>query len=657
MKRSMPQFVNKVAGWATDLTNILWPGVTFNTTHFADLDARVAKEIGFPCVIFAQYDFGVVAIDCNDCDTWEVDDPRITIYIKLQYNPNHRYKQKVWPFTYIAQKASFVNELENYKYNYINTHKIYPAWGRFIAVSLDRYHLSHAMGKLGIPGGSYVITDKGYEDHYLDPVKGRQRMEFDEYMSHMYKSMAVIDARGFGDFTHRTIEALAMGVPLIRPKFVVEMADPLIPGIHYLDCGSKGERLKECVDAVQNKHLRQCMIEAGFEWYNKNCTVNSMQHLLDSTIGKHFTTPKPPPIVTTPQPQHIENPKFDLLIGLYRDKSDALMHEIIETLRFNIANDMIQKIHVFWEDPTSLKEAMQIIPELKHGKVNLIWHGKRLFFYDLFRYANKNLQRVIISNNDIYFGNLDKLKNYDLKGRILCLSRWDVFKDRLPQYMDCDCSQDAWIFQTPINMDPQFHLGWWGCDGRINREAIEAGLLATNPSYEIFAYHNHPSGVRNYDSNRDKVSDGCNVLPSKLVWSKNVTPIRPVQLASVEFSETIGYKVATLVDGMSTHVNVNRRFVDVPPELYGLQYNMVVAHHSSPMKIKCVSPGVLYVLVGRDWDGGIKGPLRDLKASETDLVIETSHVKYDAWSLQLSADQEIELPVQAILACESLKKV
>lgn len=655
--RSMPTCTNTVAGWATDITDILWPGILKDDIKFADLDARVAKEVGFPCVIFAQYDFGIVAIDCNDCDTWEVDDPRIAIYLKCQYNPNHQYKQKVYPFTYVPQKASFATDLEDYKYRYNNTHKIYPAWGRFIAVSLDRYYLSHAMGKLGIPGGGYVTTTKGYEDHYLDPVKPRQRMEFAEYMSHMFKSMAVIDARGFGDFTHRVVESFAIGIPLIRPRFTTAMADPLIAGVHYLDCGTKGERLKECVEAVQNPHLRKCMIQAGLDWYNKNCTPKGMQHLLDSTIGRHFTTPKPPPTVTVPRPQHIENPKFDLLVGLYKDKSENRMREIIETLTFNIADEMIQKIHVFWEDPTSLEEAIQIIPQLQHGKINLIWHGKRLYFYDLFRYANTNLQRVIISNNDIYFGNLSKLKDYDLSGRALCLSRWDVFKYQVPQYMDCDCSQDAWIFQTPINVDPQFHLGWWGCDGRINREVTEAGLLASNPSYEIFAYHNHPSGVRNYDSTRDTVPDGCSIPPSKLIWSKDVIPSRLVELASIEFDEPIGYKVFKLVDGISSHLNTNRRFVDVPPELYGLQYNMVTAHKSSPIKVKCVLPGIVYALIGRDWNGGITNTLRELGGSVTSLIVESTQTKYDVWGLKMSAGQEIELPVQVILACESMKKV
>ena len=655
--KSVPICVNKVGGWALDIVKILWPNVLEDNSQFTDLNDRVFKEVSFPCVIFAKYDFGIVAIDCNDCDTYEVDDPRIAIYIKLQFNPTHQYKQKVYPFTFIPQKPTFTAELANHKIKYSNTHKTYPAWGRFIQVSLDRYHLSHAIGRLGLPGGGYVLSETGYEDHYLDPIKPRQRMPFDEYISCMYKSMAVIDARGFGDLTHRTIESLAIGVPLIRPKFTVQTADPLVAGVHYLDCGVKGERLQECVNLVQNHYVRRSLIEAGWKWYESNCTQKGMQELLQSIIGKHHTAPKKAPIVTIPAPKQIDNPKFHMLIGLYKDKSPIRMLEIIETFRFNLADDMIEKIHVFWEDPTSLEEAIKIIPELTNEKVDLIWHGKRLFFYDLFRYANSNLQRVIIANNDIYFGNLSILKEYDLTGRILCVSRWDIFKYQLPRYMDCDASQDAWIFQTPINLDPQFHLGWWGCDGRINREATAAGLLVSNPSYELLAYHNHPSGVRNYDSTRDNVPNGCGIPPSKLVWPKQVTPTRFRQAASIEFSEKVGYNVFTLIDGISSHANRNRRFIDIPPELYGLQFNMVMAWESAPMRIRCTSQGFLYILVGRDWHGGIIGTLEELNAAPTAMVVESTETKYDVWSLPMRVNQEITLPVQAIIVGQTLKRV
>lgn len=655
--RQMPTCVNNVGGWALDIIKMLWPDVTTDDSKFTDLNERVIKEVHFPCVIFAQYSFGILAIDCNDCDTYEVNDPRIAVYIKMQFNPNHQYKQRVYPFTFVPQKASFAVNLDGHRSKYQNTHKIYPAWGRFIAVSLDRYHVSHAIGKLGLPGGGYVISDKGYEDHYLDPIKPRKRMDFDEYIANMYKAMGIIDARGFGDLTHRTIEALAVGVPLIRPKLVNATANPLIAGVHYLDCGHKGENLKDCVEAIQHHHTRNALIQSGLAWYENNCTPRGMQYLLESIIGQHHTTPKERPIETVPAPVLIENPKFDLLVGLYKDKRDDRMQEIVETFRFNLADDMINKIHVFWEDPTSLEEAIKIIPELKHEKVDLIWWGKRLYFADLFRFANTHLNRVIIANNDIYFGNLEKLKNYDLKGKILCVSRYDVFKYALPKYMDCDASQDAWLFQTPISLDPQFHLGWWGCDGRINRESTEAGLLVSNPSYELFVYHNHPSGVRNYDSTRDNVPDGCGIPPSKLIWYRQVMPVRNKLSASIEFNEDVGYKVYTLTDGISSHSNVSKRFINVPPELYGMQFNMVVAWKSSPMDVKCVKSGSVYMLVGRDWNGGIKGPLQQLGASPTNLVVESSQTKYDVWDLPMIENQEITLPVQVIMACDSMKKI
>lgn len=655
---SKPQYINKVGGWAQDIVKMLWGDVPEDNSKFIDLNKRVLDEVHFPCVIFAQYDLGIVAIDCNDCDTYEVDDKRIKIYVKLQFNPKHKYKQKVYPFTFVPQNASFALNLDSYRSTYSNTIKMYPAWGRFIAVSIDRYNISHQMGRLGLPGGAYVVSKDGYNDHYLDPIKPRERMSFEEYASHMFKSMAVIDARGFGDLTHRTIESLAIGIPLIRPKFTNVTWDPLIPGVHYLDCGSRGENLQECVEAVQNSHLRNSLIQNGLHWYKKNCAPAGLQYMLSNIIGQYFTPPKQPIRTTVPNPKPIANPKFHMLIGLYKDKSDNRMREIVETFTFNIANDMIEKIHVFWEDPTSLEEAVKIIPELKHPKVDLIWHGRRLFFYDLFRYANANLQRVIIANNDIYFGNLDKLANYDLTGRILNLSRWDVFKWGVPKYMDCDASQDAWIFQTPVPLDPQFHLGWWGCDGRINKESVEAGLKVSNPSYEIFVYHNHPSGVRNYDSTIHNVPDGMGIPPSNLIWSRDVVPNHIEPLAELEFHDDEGYRTQPLIEEISSHRNQHRPFTFIPSELYGLQFIQVLSWKSSPMRIKCLKPGTVYFLIGHDWSGGVENTLQGHGAKITNLAMpETTITKYTVWSLDMKADQEIIFPAQIMAAGKSLVRV
>ena len=285
-----PIFVNDVGGWAKDIVALLWGDVKISDGGVEDLCKRVIAEVHFPCVIFAQFKCGLVAIDCNDSDKYEVDDPRIELYVKLQYRHDHNYKNKwVVPFSYVPQNPiSFLAALENYRTASLRSHKTYVAWGRFIAVSLDRFHVSHAMHRLKIPGGCYVTCATGYEDHALDGVKPRERMPFNEYLGQQNRCLSVIDAKGFGDFTHRMIEALGIGIPLIRPKLENSTYNPLIAGIHYLDCGHQGEELEYCLNQICAPGIRERLIENGRRWFAENATSEGLRKLLDTFLHSNM---------------------------------------------------------------------------------------------------------------------------------------------------------------------------------------------------------------------------------------------------------------------------------------------------------------------------------------------------------------------------------
>ena len=653
-----PLRVNRVGGWARDLVQILWGDVHIDPDRFADLDARVLREVQFPCVILAEYDWGVAAIDCNDSDAYELDDPRIAIYFKLQYNRQHRYRQRpVYPFTFIPHTLEFAANLDAYRAQYARSLKLHSAWGRFSAVSLDRYHIAHEMGRLGLPGGSYVTTAEGYEDHYLDPVKPRQWMPFNEYMESLCQSMAVIDARGFGDLTHRAVECLAIGVPLIRPRFDTVTARPLVAGVHYLDCGHRGEHLRECIAAAQDQHVRAALVASGRAWFENNCTPESMRALFGATVERH-RSPGPAAVVTEPAPRALGNPPLHLLVGLYRDPDDRRMQELAETFRFNVENNDIASLHVFWEDGLSAAEAIALVPSLEHPKVSVTWLRRRALFSDLFRYANQQppQTRFIIANNDIFFGGLDRLRGYDLSRRLLCLTRWDVTPYSVPRYMGMDSSQDAWIFETPIDIDVPFPLGFWGCDGRINKEATLAGLLVSNPSFEIFAYHHHASGVKHYDSMVQCVPDGIGVHPSRLVWPALVSPDRPGPTAGVVFHERHGHRVHRLVDGVSSHSVQHRPVTRVPPQLYGLLFGQVSSWESTPMTIRCTAQGTLYMLVSRHWSACLSAGLKSSGAGRSTIAdVETVPEAYEVWTIELRVGDNLTVPDQVILVADPLE--
>lgn len=205
------------------------------------------------------------------------------------------------------------------------------------------------------------------------------------------------------------------------------------------------------------------------------------------------------------------------LLGLYRDPSPARMAELVEVLRRTLANERLTEVHVFLED----RLEPRAIPELSNPKVRLVPLGRRLTFGDLFEYANRQLagQRVIIANNDIYFdGTLARLDDdYDLGGKLLCLSRWEVQADGSIELFDSCSSQDAWIFQAPIRaFAANWHLGLPGCENRLAYEAKAAGLVLENPARSVRALHLHLSQVRHYREKQRLRGNGQMVQPGWL---------------------------------------------------------------------------------------------------------------------------------------------
>src|SRR5262249_7959766 len=151
-------------------------------------------------------------------------------------------------------------------------------------------------------------------------------------------------------------------------------------------------------------------------------------------------------------------------------------------------NALIQEIHLFNEDPIA-PEDLKSDPVLSLDKIRLIPRGRRLTFRDLFDYANRELVgcSIIAANADIFFDeSLTLLDGYDLEGKLLCLSRWDVQRDGSAHFFEHPSSQDAWIFKAPLrSFHCDFHLGLLGCDNRLAWEAQQAGLQLSNPSRSL----------------------------------------------------------------------------------------------------------------------------------------------------------------------------
>ena len=237
---------------------------------------------------------GIAPRDCCDADNWELPVAERHVDLKMQYNPAVSYRNNTYPFTYLPQKPlSFNTTLEQDRLEYAAASHDLMAWGRWIAVSLERYRLSEAMRSLGLHhGGQYCLVPRGngYEEHedrkLLDPVKPRERMDWTEYKKWLYRSAAVIDARGFGELTHRMIECLGLGIPVIRPKLLVNTFNPLVAGWHYIDCGKDGTRLAESLERLREAGTRERVIANGLSWYDNNASPAAVRALVNRLLAQ-----------------------------------------------------------------------------------------------------------------------------------------------------------------------------------------------------------------------------------------------------------------------------------------------------------------------------------------------------------------------------------
>lgn len=411
-----------------------------------------------------------------------------------------------------------------------------------------------------------------------------------------------------------------------------------------------------------------------------------------------------------------------LLVGFYQDADPARTSEFIECIRRNCENPSIDRLVVFIEHDASAAELRTRWAEFTHGKVQLIEHGRRLVFGHLFEFANRHFAGalVAIANADIFFDEtLGLLDAVPLAGTFLCLSRWDERTDGNPEHYDNPCSQDAWIFEAPIpKIASDFRLGVPGCDNRLAYEAERAGLAVSNPSRSLRARHLHRSTVRRY-SQHDRLYGPNRLVPAsfledfghepswppagdfpshrrrraesqvnerqqemikllapylggmvphslrrelrRVLLSGNVFTNSPdAPMAVVAFRESMGYSLARLELGVSTHNNDLRPLVSVPPTLMGLNFTQVVANHAAPVKIEFRSGGKVFVLAAKGWEGyvpaakflddaGWREPLLELRAQEG--------TTFNAWSLIAEAGEHLVVPTQVMLAARELARL
>ena len=148
----------------------------------------------------------------------------------------------------------------------------------------------------------------------------------------------------------------------------------------------------------------------------------------------------------------------------------------------------------------------------------------------------------------------------------------------------------------------------------------------------------------------------------RTVRSRTPGPQRPsdAPLAAIAFREAMGFTLARLECGVSTHNNEQRPLVSVPAELAGLPFTQVVANHATPVEIEFRTAGRLFVLAAPGWEGyapaveflddaGWRDPIEPLRTRDG--------TTFEIWSLYAEAGERLDLPAQVMLAAEELVRL
>jgi len=208
--------------------------------------------------------------------------------------------------------------------------------------------------------------------------------------------------------------------------------------------------------------------------------------------------------------------EFILMVPLYNEKNTIRIAEYIYCLEKNIAHDMIKNIHVIYDvsNDDDDKESC-LLKFILDRNLQVSYIDSRPTYQDFFNLADTLYpnQAIILSNADIYFNEtLYTLKNFNLDGKFLALTRYNVLKNGgLDLYwlkdkkgifdqQSAKYSQDVWIFKTPLpKLKCDILVGTWTCDSRLAYQISRTHLKLLNPCLTIQCCHVHLSDVRNYE--------------------------------------------------------------------------------------------------------------------------------------------------------------
>ncbi len=204
---------------------------------------------------------------------------------------------------------------------------------------------------------------------------------------------------------------------------------------------------------------------------------------------------------------------FQLVINLHRDPIQSRTEELINCLKLNLENKYIDRVHVFLENYDQFPEFYEL-KEKYEDKISVVNTDSRVSFRKIFDYTNKNIRdtQCIVANSDILFTeDLSKIRGMQPRD-IISLTRHegeDLLQNR---HRNAYCSQDAWIFRSPMlddlpELDEDIVIGTCYSDVVLNYLISRSEQYsAWNLCHDIVIQHCHKTTEGTHDSEtRDEI--------------------------------------------------------------------------------------------------------------------------------------------------------
>jgi hypothetical protein len=120
-------------------------------------------------------------------------------------------------------------------------------------------------------------------------------INFNDFILELSSHQIALSLAGAGEFCHRDIEALGVGVCLLRPALTQQFDSPLIPNVHYIhvDTDTEQDSPETAAARIEERYwwvtrqpeLLRRVAQKGAEWFDQNVRTPESLELTARILG------------------------------------------------------------------------------------------------------------------------------------------------------------------------------------------------------------------------------------------------------------------------------------------------------------------------------------------------------------------------------------